>query len=666
MPANVKSMKIRLSGNPFVDTGLGVLATLSGHKKIDDLTISDIFKVHKDGEILARRNSKLKSMTMIFTNNSIATNPSIPEKKRILYYSKLTTAILNSIGKENIPERCESCGNESSLDIDKLVRETLVPLGYTDSTKYVGRDWFPLAGSMGSDAQALSVASRAPNICARCLFAVHYLPLGVMLMNGRLAVFQSTSTEFWYSFVNAIVKKIISRISANVVDTLGSKEGNTAAISSILDIMRDMRDEIGPGVSLFMWRFSNSGNGPDCEISEIPNSALIFLQHAVRYDCSKEILQLIANDRKAGEYSFLNCISKSIDYLYLYPYKKFDGVSPELFVLYQVLVRGISTRLLTIAYNIARRITSKIQGKELEDLGKDLDSNNATHKQNTVRKIIVEMVSKKELAFTDYYELFFQNKGLNYDAWKFIKYYLHKTKQSAFQERLNREFPTISAGRDQTQQHHRQQILYIGSIIFSHIMANKGREKVEQALEEIVHGKITPIWLKRQFVKLGQGYEGFTYDEWKSLCFDRNGKEISYEILFQLRLLWTEWLSLGTTPKVNHPELSTVLQLETDLSSEHREFVGSVVSEYIAKRGSERFKKYVIDGLVKNELGLSWFREQFIMLEAKFSDDDYWDKFLTDDSGRSIRYLRLFQLTLETVNYFREHTFKQPLHLTHA
>ncbi|MEP0825494.1 MAG: hypothetical protein HRF40_08415, partial [Nitrososphaera sp.] len=143
-------MEVRLTGNPFVDTGLGVVAYLAGCKDINSLSLHDLVKVHGDGKRLAQRNLKLKSMTMIFSNNSLATNPAIKDpKKRAQYYSMITTAILNSIGKEDLTERCESCGNEHSLDIDLLVRRTLGPLGFSDSTRYIGRDWFPLAGSMG-------------------------------------------------------------------------------------------------------------------------------------------------------------------------------------------------------------------------------------------------------------------------------------------------------------------------------------------------------------------------------------------------------------------------------------------------------------------------------------------------------------------------------------
>ena len=111
-------MNISLTGNPFVDTGLAVLAFRSGCNNIDELTLEKMKKIHGNGIELARRNSKLKSTTIIFTVNSLATHPGIkPVDKKIQFYSTITTALLNKIGAEDVNERCESCGNERSLNL---------------------------------------------------------------------------------------------------------------------------------------------------------------------------------------------------------------------------------------------------------------------------------------------------------------------------------------------------------------------------------------------------------------------------------------------------------------------------------------------------------------------------------------------------------------------
>lgn len=52
--------RVKLSGNPFVDTGLAVIASLAGLRDIDNLTMEHVRHVHGRGDLLAVRNAKLK------------------------------------------------------------------------------------------------------------------------------------------------------------------------------------------------------------------------------------------------------------------------------------------------------------------------------------------------------------------------------------------------------------------------------------------------------------------------------------------------------------------------------------------------------------------------------------------------------------------------------
>ena len=174
--------KVQLTGNPFVDTDLAVIAHLSDwqqYRRSDPCTYE---LLHGDGESLARNNIELKSSYQLFGSDCLILQNRIEREQRIMHHTKVTLAVLNSIGHEDIVERCDTCGNDRSLDLDKLVRAS----GYdaerkerrkkkgkakaereeqkmkneSTTTKYhAGRDWFPLAGSMGSDAQALPCAS---------------------------------------------------------------------------------------------------------------------------------------------------------------------------------------------------------------------------------------------------------------------------------------------------------------------------------------------------------------------------------------------------------------------------------------------------------------------------------------------------------------------------
>lgn len=658
-------MQIELTGNPFVDTGLGVIACLADKQKIDDLTLNDLRKVHGDGKLLARRNSKLKSMTMIFSNNSLATNPAIKDHEmRINYYGKITTAILNKISKEDIDERCESCGNSKSLDIDNVIRDTLVPLGYSDNVRYVGRDWFPLAGSMGSDAQALPSSSRAPNICAKCLFAVHYLPLGVILMNGRLVVFQSTSKEFWYDLVCSIVKQIEERVSANNRDTIGSKEGDTAAVKRLLAVMRNLHDEPGPGTSLFVWQFSNSGTGSDCRFEEIPNAALHFLFEAVRHVPEREITDFVNADKKRNpEYSLLNSILKRADYVPLYPFKKFNGASNKLFALYQTLVRNIPLETIATSYKIASYIRANVNKKELDSLGKDIEDDPA--KRNYVSYLIATMIRAGLLSYDEYSDLFLDNASsflrINYDAWKFIKYYL-RNEDADLDDLKHFANSTASENANKLAM---QQLKYVASTIFNSILENKGIERLANLLGD-KHTKISVPWFRHQFVIHAERNEGFTYNDWKTLCFSDSGRDISIVVLFQLRLLWIEWMTKGSAPKISYTKQSgsELPVLETDLPSNYKDHLTTFLNSYIEKKGISKLQKNILDDLRRGEKSLYWFRQTLASVDKRLLDEDYWDQFLQDPNGNYIPSLRLFQMHLIVANYFREQAYKQQLQVT--
>lgn len=644
-------MNISLTGNPFVDTGLAVLAFKSGCEQIEDLTLEKIEKVHGDGNELARRNSKLKSTSMIFTINSLVTHPGIkPVEKKIQFYGKITTALLNRIGSEDIHERCESCGNEYSLDLDKLIRETLVPLGYKDETRHTGRDWFPLAGSMGSDAQALPAGSRSPNLCAKCLFAVHYLPQGVILRDGKLAIFQSTSKTFWYLHVSGIAEDIENRIRANIFVTRGSKEGSAVVVEKTLETMRKMKS-LDPGTTLFVWMFSNSGTGPDCSIEEIPNNALQFLFDAIREGILRdEIKRLIKKDRNP-EYSFLNCISKGRDYNWLYPSKKYNGVSPDFFCLYQTKIRNVSKSALRVACKIARCLKETfLEVKKFEVFRKDLK--NDFTKRNRIKKCIVEMVNEGKLSFMEYSSLFAQNLagyvGINPDAWKYISYYTYNTECYETEDEQ-----VVGKPADN------ELMFYIGREIFEDQIANRGAVRFRKdVLDRFTLGKITTYWLRRQFLKGAVLHEGFDYDSWKALCFNERGSETTYELLFRFRLMWSEWLKTDNLPSISKPTKVTKIAQPTDLPTNLEKTICKITENHIDKRGQSRFKKNVIDELINGEKDLYWFREKISRHDSAYSDDTYWEGFCTDQNGNSIKSLRLFQFNLILINCFREQTFK--------
>jgi len=360
----------RLSGNAFVDTGLAVIASLAQLDDIAQLTREHMRQVHGDGGRLASWNSSLKCFSMVFTSNSLLTNPSIKDKsKRIAAYAAVVNALLSAIGGDDLPYRCQACGAARSADLDGLCRKAIPHGLLKQQTRLVGRDWFPLSGSLGSDAQALPAASRPINLCATCLFAVHYLPLGLILLDGRLAVFQSTAIPFWYEIVRDISNEIFSRVTAGNYETIGKKEGSRAFVLRLLALLERIKAgfrlrEIPAATSLQIWRFSNSGTGPECTVEEIPNTALLFLWEAVRAGHRNEIASLIGNETKKDR-PFLRCIAEGVDYAGLYPRQSKPGVSPDLFCLYQTRVCQRPVRSLEVAAVVASTYVAKTTRSDL-------------------------------------------------------------------------------------------------------------------------------------------------------------------------------------------------------------------------------------------------------------------------------------------------------------
>jgi CRISPR-associated protein Cst1 len=690
-------MTFHLTGNPFVDTGIGVIAALGGCRKISDLDIDIMKSVHGNGEKLARRNSLLKSMSMIFTTNSLCTNPAIKDKdKRLNYYSKITTALLDNIGNEDVDEICESCGHTKSLDLSKLMRNALVPLGYVGEQKYIGRDWFPLAGSLTSDAQALPSSSRAPNICSKCLFAVHYLTHGVLLIGGRLAVFQSTSISFWYGFIRNLTNELDNRISAGDYSNFGDRD-KTTAIKRLMLFLKDLKDE-EVNATLYLWKFSNSGTGADCSIEEIPNRALVFLHTIEREGLEGEVLGYLKTE-KSPQYSFFNCILYQKDYLPLYPFKKFRGASLRLYYLYQTLIREVKESFLSTCYLIAEYLSKKLSEKQLESFGKDLDKDYA--KQNHVKKIIIEMIQNNVIGFENFIDLLNIKKikdrsieslenndtlagsvfSFDHDTWKIIKYYLHKeTDSSNFRGGdkvfFDNNWSQIPINSNESNQpafvDTFEKINNLGEFIYKNYVSMFGKERfIRQVLSDYSRS-VNSAWLRKQYIKVSVIERNFNFRTWCELFISKSGKEDLYDTLYFFRILWTIKIKhMDAEPNTTFSKLlkpsEDTSNLQTndaydsaDQSNSHPYLLESVIYErlkqkilwYIQNKGPNYFSKYVLGDVENSASTLGWYKK---ILEL---DDDKWDIFLNNENQRGLAQIRQFQLNLLFIHISQEYLNK--------
>ena len=661
---NLEHEATGLTGNPFVDTGLAVIAALLNLDSVESLTLEQIQRAYGDGNQLSSWNSRLKSFSQVFgTNNPLFqtaygyTKGKGPSETNHKIYRATLGNFLSAInGDSGQLVRCEACGGLARFDFAQACFNAVRENGQKAvENKWVGRDWFPLAGSMGSDAQALPVASRPVHLCARCLFAVHYLLLGIILFDGRLAVFQSTSAEFWYELVRDIVNVVKGQINAGKYDTLGAKEGSRSLAVRLLELFERLQQAkrfsaLPPATALEVWRFTNS-NPPDCELTEIPNSALAFLWEAVQHGLRNEIQSLLGQETKKDA-PFLNCILERRDYRGLYPRGKWKGASPKLFALYQTHVCGRTPRALTLAHILASKRAKELGKKELERLKRE-EAFSEPSLRTQFRGMIARLTSEGEFTLEDYLGLFplkEEESGIRvaFDGWNLIRYYFHH-----LDDFKSLQSPPLLAPQRSCKL---AVVRYCAARIMQDYIGEFGSDRFRSdVLNRMARGDIGTGWLSQQFVRLAGRAHGFNYEAWKRLCSDDRGHVFVRELLFQMRLLWGQWVREDYVPEIGIPELPN----GSGLPVEAVERLKYVFSQYVERRGLKRFQADVLTRLRRRDIGLGWFRRQLPDEDNPGSgrgplNKGQWEEFLRDEEGRPCAGERLFQMRLLLANLYRE------------
>lgn len=545
------TLKLNWTGNPWVDTGLAVMVARAGKEKIEDFTDEDFKNVMSDeGVWLAKANRHLKAFTMVVGINSpltnTSTNQSLKKKNRdkklnlmddkgFKQYCDLITELKGSVLKNTGGDfLCESCG-------ERPATEVLYKYG-----KDIGRDWFPLAGSIGNDAQTLPAASRTARICSQCLLSIQFLPLGAVIVGRKIACFQSTYMELTQLIVGEVFNETYNKLELLKYDeklsAMGQGKGTKEALIKLIKIMDDFQQnkrilKLPPYTSLNIWLFSNTGQDPDCEVIEIPNEALIFLWDATK-SYKKEIEKLLGNEpTKRIDFQLLECIRRKSEYMGFYPQKGVKPALKELFELYHTRVLGNSLVTLKLAEWLAYQIKSKLSAGDKSDnklLVKLVRENAYKNKDKMllikIKGIFAQLAEEGLFTLEDYSLLFPREKEIKQisvkkDAFKWIWFYLnHENIIDKKPEGGNNllTHPLIKTFAKDT---------------FDYYQRKKGIKYIRKnILDAFKKGVITTSDLQRWFINLSEIKGGYTNEAWDDLCRDDNGNNITYEVRFQFRL----------------------------------------------------------------------------------------------------------------------------------
>jgi hypothetical protein len=419
-----------LTGNPFVDTGLMVLTTLADKETVDDLTFVDIRKVFGDGSSVLRVNQRLKSYTMVFGTNGPLTQPAYKKAKKneAVYLGTVSRLLSHAEYEGTVGQPCDLTGIRSDLNFHEVAAAALVDAGLpVPDAKWIGRDWVPLGGSLGNDAQALPGASRPLHVSALALFALQYLPLGVFLFKGKLTCYQSTVQELPQSLVSAVVKRNSTSLDREI---LGKGGGSRMVLEFLLIHFEELQAHLSSfpkNTELLLWLFSNSGTGADCMIEPVPEPALRFISDACR-QFAPEIRMLLRNDPKDPRFQLFECIRGGRDYSSLYPFKKSQGATPALYDFYQERVRGFDPVALSVARKLATTVVSESSEKERKEICKPEFLRSPTGR-NRVRRAIANHLSMSE--YDSLFPSAHRPVRVNLAGWDLIRFYLAKQESTA-------------------------------------------------------------------------------------------------------------------------------------------------------------------------------------------------------------------------------------------
>jgi hypothetical protein len=383
--------------------------------------------------------------------------------------------------------------------------------------KWVGRDWVPLAGSLGNDAQALPAASRPLHVSALALLALQFLPQGLFLFQGRLACYQSTYSPLIQQLTAGEVGDYQNQLAAGNYEIHGKGEGSASALTRLLRVfgaLREARSEarLPEHTDLYLWLFSNSGAAADCRIVPIPDRVLRFLWECVEEDFSGEVDALVRNEPKDPRFQLLTAIREERDFRGLYPFKKWPGASQRFYELYERKVCGWKGKSLEVARRLASLAVQSVDEKKLRELGK-------VENRSAIRKLIPDALTLEE------YDWLFPSSRhpvrSDLRGWDLLRYY-------ALREKIENTTLPVEVPVRTTH----PKIIAIADEYFR----SRSRKRIKSVLERMARREIGLRWLQDVFSDMAEKHPEFELGEWDEFVCDEEGRPAPYELMFQIRL----------------------------------------------------------------------------------------------------------------------------------
>ena len=649
------------TGNPWVDAGLAVAIVRANKRQPEELTLEDFKKVIGDGKWLTYANEHLNSYICLFANAFLnrQVKPKDKPPQRVKY-EKIIAALLEDLErsfsvKVDSTNRCECTGIFPSANKTlALLTEQFRKEGILkkDQRLDIGRNAFPLIGSITNDAGALPAASREPEISAFALLCVQMASLAAVMLKGKIAFFQYTEPNLLIPHVKIIYDDTIAKLDLikkqdnASISAVGTGKGPQTTAFILLDEFNRLKnvleiEELPEHVALNLWLVINSGTSFDCEIIEIPNAALKFLwEVATRFP--DEIKGMLRSEKHR---SILDCIENKEDYMFFYPLQKSKPVPIDLIIKAKKLLSDENQKK---AEGIERKeevefeelIHSKIESAE--------DKEKKKAKKNQPKDTTKKKRSKTILQLL--IDEFKQNKKIE------IKELIKQMNEAAAKPASKDLFALY-----QTNVLGRPNIALFAAEWIAYNL--KERVKDEKQLELFIQNLRDFKDVRRCRPALRQVLSDFaedgilSYEQYLAIFPIIGNKPIRVD-----NFGWGYiWFYLNHENLDSNPPqfMEDNMAIDNLLRQTIKHFAQDVFEWYVEKQGGEKFKKRILDGFRNNKIRDADLQRWFCNLGEIPGKENYtneaWDDLCRDENGANRTYELRFQLHLELANLYRKY-----------
>ena len=418
-----KPLVINLANPLFQQALFGIEALLEiNSKKSSQITLQSLFDVFEDGHQIAQDLSRLKSFFMVLTNNPL-TNASFNKEKASpcstlqeniyrLYMFEFLIGIYNDIiMQQQMPPAgyCIITGMPTNFDFYAIEYKINQAIGNEDKKVGSGptRNWIPLLGSFGSDAQALPALSTSNIVSPLALFIFQFLPYTVSLYNSMLISYQSININFTRQVIRSNVKEYINQLRSKPlhekIEIRGRKQEEAEIMFSFFEELENYKlEHPEEPLNLNLWLFSNAGKNPNAELIQLPDDALTWILvhvfQANHRDLMKKYLRIEQDIyHKFPDQRLISCLIQRKDYrvFYVKKHKKIEINTPlDVYMHYQNEIVGWDIHVL---YQITKLMSYVYKAIDTNKINRIIKENKIRDLQTLVFQGILKGVEKQEL-----------------------------------------------------------------------------------------------------------------------------------------------------------------------------------------------------------------------------------------------------------------------------